>query len=97
MSIDVALIGGAQDYRKKTGEIRRRRGIRGLYKFIDGADFPCLEDVAGESSFATVIVRPQDSGDGASADPMARPFIRDGEAPSASPRQVSRLITAVGN
>src|ERR1019366_5027186 len=47
----VGLVGGAEDDGKQTREIGRWSRVGSLHKFVDGVEFPGLEDHGGELGF----------------------------------------------
>ncbi len=55
----VALIGGAEDDGKQAREIGWRGRVRLLHKFVDGVEFPDLEDHIGERGFEALILGAQ--------------------------------------
>ena len=93
----VGLIGGAEDDGKQAREIGWRSRVGLLHKFVEGREFPGVEDHGGERGVEALIAGVQNRGNGAAADPVAGAFVGDCEPPASGTRGVTSSVAAVGN
>ena len=88
----VGLIGSAEDDGKQAREIGWRSRVGLLHKFVEGREFPGLQNQAGKRGFKALIAGVQDSGNGAASDPVAGAFVGDGEPPASGTRTVTGSV-----
>lgn len=66
-----------------------------LHEFIEGRDFPGVEDHGGERGFTALIVGIHYGGNSAASDPVAGAFVGNGKPPASRAHDATGSVAAI--